>query len=240
MRYGIFSDVHANLEAFELVLDSYKKEKIDKFIYLGDVIGYGANPNECSRVLKDFDPVCIAGNHEWAALNKISADYFSQSAKEAIAWTKGVLNKYSSDYLNTFSLTFEEDDFICTHGDLIEPNKFFYISDIKDARVNFRVLNKRICFVGHSHRMGVFCNTGEVTYIQDYEIKLKAENKYIVNVGSVGQPRDGDPRACFCVYDSDKKTISFMREEYDIKKATDKMAEKNLPSVLISRLYKGC
>jgi len=240
MRYGIFSDVHSNLEAFEVALDFYKKEAVDKFIYLGDIIGYAANPNECTSLLRRLNPICIAGNHDWAAIDKFNIAHFNVYAREAILWTQKELTEESIQYLQGFNLTYQEDDFICVHGSLDEPEQFNYIFDVADARLNFPYLQKRLCFIGHSHRMEVYClEDGEVSCIRDYEIKLKEDQKYIINVGSVGQPRDRDPRLSLSIYDSELEVVKFFRLEYNIKKAADKIIENKLPFILAERLYTG-
>ena len=240
MRYGIFSDIHANLEAFEAVLEAYKKEKIDRFVCLGDIVGYGVNPNECLKLVKNLNPVGIAGNHDWAVLDKISPAYFNLFAKEAVIWTKKVLQEKAIRYLNNLSLIYQENDFSCVHGSLDNPEKFNYIIDSLDAENTFSLLKGRICFVGHSHKMESFClNQGRISFTKDYQLNLQKEAKYIINTGSVGQPRDRDPRACFCVYDSQKGMISFRRVEYNIKKAADKILKAGLPPLLAERLYLG-
>lgn len=241
MKYGIFSDVHGNLEAFESACDYYDNCKIDKFIFLGDIVGYGANPRECISLLKKLKPVLIAGNHDFAVLNKIRLNFFNPYAKAAIKWTKKQLKFEDFKYLNKFELIYEEDKFIGVHGSLANPEKFYYINDKNEALINFNCLKKNICFVGHSHRMGTYelKEDGSILYIRSKYIKLNCNAKYIVNVGSVGQPRDGDPKSCLCIYDNVKDDVEFFRLEYDIKKAADKIVLNGLPSWLADRLYEG-
>jgi predicted phosphodiesterase len=240
MRYGIFSDVHGNLEAFEVAIDFYKKQAIDKFIYLGDIVGYGANPNECIARLMRLGPVCVVGNHDWAAIGKFSITYFNRAAQEAIIWTKKHLSEDSIKYLGNFTLIYEEDDFIGVHGSLDQPQRFRYIFDISDAQLSFTYLQKKICFIGHSHRREAYCLKDDlVSQVKDSQIKLDKSSKYIINVGSIGQPRDADPRLSLCTYDSESNVVKFFRLEYNIKKAADKIIEKGLPSVLAQRLYVG-
>lgn len=242
MRYGIFSDVHSNLEALGVALDYYKKEKISQFIFLGDIIGYGANPFEVISLLRSLNPVCIAGNHDWGVPNKLSIDYFNQYAQAGIIWTKRKITQEQIFWLYSLPLTFTRENFICVHGSLTDPERFYYIMDKYDAELNFPLLEKQICFVAHSHRKGVYFSEGKrkgTTHILDDKVELKEKGKYIVNVGSVGQPRDSDPRACVCIYDSDLSVVSFNRLEYNIKIAADKILEAGLPPILASRLYSG-
>jgi predicted phosphodiesterase len=241
MRYGIFSDVHSNLEAFNAASDYFKKERIDKYIFLGDIVGYGANPRECIHCLKNLNPLCIAGNHDWAVIDKLGIEYFNEYAAEAIIWTKKELSLEDIGYLQSFKLTYEEADFICAHGSLEEAAGFKYILGINDALRNFSLLKQRLLFIGHSHRAEIYAyRAGEATYVLDAEIKLKKESKYIINVGSVGQPRDRDPRACVCIYDSDEDIVILERFAYNIQKTADKILDKRLPPLFASRLYIGC
>ncbi|MCM8831229.1 MAG: metallophosphatase family protein [Candidatus Omnitrophica bacterium] len=240
MRYGIFSDVHSNLEAFSVVYDFYKNNQIDKYIFIGDIVGYGANPKECLYLLKELNPICVAGNHDWAVVNKLGLDYFNEYAKTALLWTKEKVFFDDCLYINSFALVYEEDNFVCVHGSLEEPQNFNYIFSIMDSWRNFSLLKKDILFVGHSHRMEsyVYYN-GKVRYLPDMELEIQKDAKYIINVGSVGQPRDRDNRSCACIYDSDKKVVFFKRLEYNIKKAAEKILESGLPQILATRLYFG-
>ena len=255
MRYGIFSDIHSNLEAFEVILKYFKKEKIDRYIFLGDIIGYGANPQEVITLLKSLNPLSIAGNHDWAAIDKISIEYFNPYAQEAILWTKKNLSQQDFSYLHTFKITYEAADFVCVHGSLDNPQRFNYIRNVNDAKMNFPFLKRQLCFIGHSHRLEIYYRpvnnsshqgvAGKSAGIfipeknEDCEIKLSEGTKYIVNVGSVGQPRDRNPRAALCIYDCDKNVLIFKRLTYNIEKAAEKILQRGLPSLLARRLYSG-
>ncbi len=240
MRYGIFSDVHNNLEAFETALKFYKKERIDKFIFNGDIIGYCANPKECISLLESLKPVCVVGNHDWAVIGRFDLNYFNNYAKEALLWTRNVLSGQELDYLKTFVLTYREGDFVCVHGSLESPAEFNYIIHAEDARRNFAQLDKKILFIGHSHRTESFClKEDKLSYSKEEMIKIKPKCKYIINEGSIGQPRDRDPRLSVCIYDSDDKVVKLKRLEYNIKKAADKILNKGLPNILATRLFQG-
>ncbi|UCD15750.1 MAG: metallophosphoesterase family protein [Candidatus Omnitrophota bacterium] len=240
MRYGIFSDVHSNLEAFTVVFDYYKKENIDKFIFLGDIVGYGADPNRVISLLRELGPVCLGGNHDWAAIAKFDIDYFNRCAKEALLWTQKKLKMEDIKYLETFKLVYNEGRFICVHGSPHEPEKFHYVFDVNDARLNFSFFDTRICFLGHSHVCEVYSlRDGQIRRSKDYSFEILPQEKYIINVGSVGQPRDRDWRACVCIYDSDKDVVTFKRLEYNVKEAANKILSAGLPSILAKRLYAG-
>lgn len=240
MRYGIFSDVHSNIEAFTVVLAYYEKENIDRYIFLGDILGYGANPKEAITLLNDLNPVCICGNHDRAAINKFDVRFFNPAARNAIIWTKKQLSRDDTRYLNSFSLTYEEPHFICVHASLNHPEKFNYVWGITEAGLNFPLFSQQICFMGHSHKMGGYIlKDNNVSYLYEQTITLETGARYIINAGSVGQPRDRDPRASACIYDSDKNLITFTRIEYDIKQAADKILKSGLPEIFASRLYVG-
>jgi len=239
MRYGIFSDIHSNIEAFTVAIDYYKKEKIDTFIFLGDIIGYGANPKEAISLLRALNPICIAGNHDWGVIDKLSADCFNEYAREAIIWTKAQLLQ-ESDYLRKFPLTYQSENFLCCHGRLNSPKDFNYIRGSNDARENFESLKTRILFVGHSHRSQIYYkNINGIFFHPEASIYIKADEKYIINVGSIGQPRDRDSRLSLCVYDSGKGTVSIRRLKYDVQLAAEKITMAGLPQILASRLFVG-
>lgn len=241
MRYGIFSDVHSNLEALEAVINAYKKEEIDKYLCVGDVVGYAANPKECIGKVKELVTITIAGNHDWANVDLFSLDYFNPDAKEAIFWTKQNLNDNSRYFLETLKLIYQDEDLTLVHGTLNEPQEFNYLVDEYAAYETIRLLETDICFVGHSHVAGIFIQDKDerVFYCLDSAIGIKEENKYIVNVGSVGQPRDRNPKAAYCIYDTEKKEIQIKRVDYDIEATRKKIIAAGLPRFLADRLLVG-
>ena len=240
MKYGIFSDVHSNLEAFKAVLDVYYRERIDHYIFLGDIIGYGADPAECLARLCELKAVTVAGNHDWAVAGKFSPNNLNVYAREAIFWTQKKLKKEDLTYLAGLNLTVEVDDFVCVHGSLKSPHDFNYIFDLDDATEDFNFLNKKIYFIGHTHRPGIYCQDKENTsYINQSKLTLEEDKRYLINIGSVGQPRDGDPRASFCIYDNEINSIEIIRVGYDIAKAASAILNEGLPPMLANRLYDG-
>ncbi|MFH1398163.1 MAG: metallophosphoesterase family protein [Candidatus Omnitrophota bacterium] len=241
MRYGIFSDIHSNLEALERVIQAYQKEEIDEYFCLGDVVGYAADPKECVRLVKELSRVTIAGNHDWASVGLYSREYFNEFAKEAIAWTGEHLDEAGRIFLKSLKLVYINEDLTLAHGTLDSPQDFRYISDSYSAWKSFRVLENNICFVGHSHIAGVFIQdkTGRIHYTLDFPVEIKKENKYIVNAGSVGQPRDSNPKAAYCIFDTRSSEIWIKRVEYDIKTAGDKIIRAGLPEFCAARLLWG-
>ncbi|MFA5272224.1 MAG: metallophosphoesterase family protein [Candidatus Omnitrophota bacterium] len=240
MRYAIFSDIHGNLEAFQEALKFYKQERIDRFIFLGDIVGYGVNPKEVIALLKEINPVSIAGNHDWGVTNRLSGEHFNEYAEAALVWTKQIITEKEIKYINTFPLTYEEDNFFCVHGTLNDPQNFNYLSGINEARVNFLLLKQQILFVGHSHKAQIYyANSGGVFFYPQSEVTIKNNEKYIINVGSIGQPRDRDRRLSFCIYDTEEKLARIVRLDYNISAAAEKIINARLPAMLSSRLFIG-
>jgi len=156
MRYGIFGDIHSNLEALEAVIKAYQKEHIDKYLCAGDVVGYATNPKECIDKVKTLAMITVAGNHDWGSVDLFSADYFNPNAKEAISWTKRNLGEQDKYFLESLKLVYKNEDLTLVHGTLDNPQDFNYMTDGYIAEETFRVLETNICFVGHSHAAGIF------------------------------------------------------------------------------------
>lgn len=240
MRYGIFSDIHGNLEAMESVIAAYQQEAIDRYFCLGDVVGYGANPHECIEAVKRLQAHCLAGNHEWAVLGKMAIDDFNSEAQAAIQWTQGHLSEGDREFLANLDLIYKDEKMLLVHGMPYEPERFHYLLNHTQAKIGFARMDREICFIGHSHIPGFFLEQpGAIHGVCLPEFCLEAKPRCMVNVGSIGQPRDGHPQASYCVYDIDQKTISIKRVDYDIKKAQQKIVAAGLPPLLAARLAWG-
>jgi predicted phosphodiesterase len=241
MRYGIFSDIHANLEALEAAMSAFKREAIDRYFCAGDLVGYGANPKECIEKVESFTGAVVAGNHDWASIGLFSENYFNANAKDAIFWTRKNLDDESRYFLGSLKLVYKNEDFTLVHGTLDNPGAFDYMADSYTAGETFRVMETDICFIGHTHVAGIFTKgQDERIYYQEQEsVYIKENDKYIVNLGSIGQPRDGDPRACYCTYDTDKKEVRIKRADYDTQAARRKIISAGLPQFLGDRLLIG-
>jgi predicted phosphodiesterase len=241
MRYGIFSDVHSNLEALEAVIEAYKQEDIDKYLCAGDVVGYAANPKECIDKVKMLAMITVAGNHDWASVDLFSTDYFNPVASKAISWTKSNLGNQDRYFLELLKLIYQNEDLTLVHGTLDNPQDFDYMLDGYAASKTFALIETRLCFVGHSHVAGIFIQDvkGRIDYQEDNSIDIKDGFKYIINVGSVGQPRDGNPKATYSIYNTDKRQIQIKRISYDIEKARNKIIDAGLPRFLGDRLLVG-
>jgi len=240
MRYGIFSDVHSNLEAFEAVLEAMRGDGLDAYICGGDIVGYGADPSRCIELTKGLTDKVICGNHDRASVGQLDTTYFNPRARTAVEWTAKRLNDDECHYLTHLKTVHEGIDFAVVHGSLDEPEEFRYVLDIYGALRNFQMMRKRLLFIGHTHSPVIFKKQGDdITYSTTSNVKLDEGSSYIVNVGAVGQPRDGDPRASYAVYDEGKMTVEIKRVKYDVKSAQDKILKAGLPPLLAERLSVG-
>lgn len=241
MRCAIISDIHGNLEAFRAVLNALASDRINYYIFIGDVVGYGANPKECLKLLKLLNPiVAIAGNHEYGVLGIADTVSFSDLARNAILWTRKILDDGEIGYIKSFPLTYEYENMTLVHGSIDSPEAFHYVLDNRDACVTMARMRTLLCFIGHTHVPGLFSyDDNKVSSIESGEIRVDGDMKYLINVGSVGQPRDGDPRASYAIYDDEKASIEIRRVEYDVKKAQKKILSSGLPPRLAYRLSEG-
>lgn len=236
MRTAIISDIHGNLEALNKVLDYVAKNNIDQLYCLGDIVGYGPNPNECVELIRQQAQKTVIGNHDHAVLGLTSTEYFNDFAKLSTYWTQNILTAENIDYLSALDFTLAIDDVYLVHSTPSDPPMWHYILSEIDARHEFNYFEQKICFIGHSHFPIVFHQNG---YSRKNKYKLDNANKCIINVGSVGQPRDGNPKACFCVYDTDTHEIDYVRLAYDIEQTRQKIIAAGLPVFLADRLLRG-
>jgi predicted phosphodiesterase len=240
MTHIILADIHGNLEAFDAVVKSFPDVEKKRVICVGDVVGYGANPNECIDKIKSLDAANVKGNHEAAVLGEFDVSTFNPHAAKAVYWTRENLTRSGEDYIRGLPLVREDPLFTLVHGTLHNPEDFRYMMTNVDAAHTFEILKKKICFIGHSHVPAIFSlEGGKIRLTFKEKIKLKKTAKYIINVGSVGQPRDGEWRACYCIYDPDREEVELRRVEYDLKTAQEKIIDAGLPRVLAERLKFG-
>ena len=239
MRYGIFGDIHGNFDAFEAVLAEMDKQKVDEVLCLGDIVGYGAEPHRCIPKVRELGCICLAGNHDHAAIGKLDIDFFNLYAREAAVWTRAALEPEDREFLASLGFVEHLPTFAVVHGSLHGPEMFNYISTIFDADLSFDALDKPLLFYGHTHIPLTFFDTKPMTYTMDAEIPVGDGTRTLVNVGSVGQPRDEDPRACFAIYDDATGLVNITRVEYDVHKAAQKIIAAGLPEALAIRLEMG-
>jgi predicted phosphodiesterase len=241
MRYAFISDIHSNIEAFESVLADMEREKPDRILFLGDIVGYGPNPNECIDKLLQVADVSLGGNHDWAVVGKTPDDYFNPFAKAAVDWTGKALREDSKDFLLRTKASGSFDGFQVAHATPFNPEEWRYIMSHKEALENYSSIEDKLCFIGHSHQPMIieYRDPATVKVYREQKFQFRPENKYIVNVGSVGQPRDTNVKACWGLYDSDENTFEYHRVAYDIASVQKKMEAVGLPRYLIERLAQG-
>lgn len=243
MKYAIISDIHSNLEAFQKVIDAIKKEKVNKYLFTGDVVGYGANPSECISKLKKLGCVGVAGNHDWGTVELTSIEHFNSYAKEAIKWTMEKLSKKDREFLQSLPLMQRIDDITLVHSAFPDPDKWDYIRSTFQAHKSIELQETSISFAGHSHVPITFWEQagirGPTRFTKEESIQIQEGYKYFINVGSVGQPRDGNPKSSYAIYDEKNRIVEIKRVEYDIKKAQEKIFEAGLPRILGERLERG-
>lgn len=240
MRYGIISDIHSNLEALKAVIHACKQQDVQAFLCVGDIVGYGADPDECIDIVRKSGAICVAGNHDWAVIGRLDPSYFTNNGKAGILYSQNHLSFENFDFLNALDLIFKNEDLVLVHGTLNNPGQFNYLNDIAQSPDTFYLSDRKICFVGHVHVPGIYIQRKDnIYYASSNEVETDQENKYIVNVGSVGQPRDGNPAAAYCIYDTEAEMIEIKRVRYDIKSAQEKIFRAGLPEILGYRLGVG-
>ena len=243
MKYGIFGDIHGNYDALLAVLEAFEKERVDVLICLGDIVGYGAEPRECIKKVRDLKCLTLAGNHDHAAIERLDVEFFNAFARQAALWTRQQLTDDDKQYLAGLGFADHHMHFATVHGSLHGPELFNYIATIFDAELSFDALDKPVLFYGHTHIPLTFFDTTPMTYTMESEIRVTSETKALVNVGSVGQPRDENANASYAVYDLDETTgegvVRIKRVPYDVASAAKKILAAGLPEPLAIRLELG-
>jgi len=240
MRYAIISDVHANLEALEAVLQAIDSIGAEKIVCLGDLVGYGASPNECVETIREKASVVLLGNHDHAATGGSSIEWFNPHARAAILWTKKVLKPDCAEFLKGLPYTSSIDGAFLVHANPSEPQSWNYIFEPTEALYEFRCFKESICFIGHSHFPLFFVKEGRsCKAVMPAKFSLDQNKRYIANVGSVGQPRDRIPAASFATLDLPEGVVEFRRVDYDRRLAYDKIVRAGLPKFLAERLMVG-
>jgi len=273
-RYAIFSDVHSNIEALDAALALIRPD--DQLLCLGDIVGYGPNPNECVAKIRELATATVLGNHDVAAIDNFGLAYFNPAAREAMRWTQRVIDAESTAWLNSLGYEFRMPEFLLVHGapknyfeyildkagaarafaatdalqrpvnsftvvhsTLDQPNRWGYVFSCLEAESSFQYQKTNLCFFGHTHVPHVFIRDTKVHEFFYKKIDIQPEKKYFVNVGSVGQPRDLNPRASFGFFDSDARTVSIVRFDYAIARVQEKIVSAHLPEALARRLLVG-
>lgn len=239
MRFAIFSDLHGNLEATEAVLADAKAQECTHHVCLGDLVGYNANPHECVEIVRQMDCPVVKGNHdEQASLDTSSRD-FNELAEKAINWTREHLTQEDKKWLADLRLIRQVRDFTIVHATLDTPAEWGYVFNNLDAVASFTYQHTTLCFFGHTHVAGAFVRGERVQRVRTERLNIEPGKKYFINTGSVGQPRDSDARAAYCVYDSDQNVVIQRRVTYDMATARQKIIDAGLPRLLADRLEIG-
>jgi predicted phosphodiesterase len=239
MKYAIIADIHSNLEALEVVLDDIKAQKCDQIVCLGDIVGYGANPKECLQIVRELNIPCVKGNHDEYCSTDNPMEGFNPHAADAIAWTRQQLSDEEKQFLKELKYIRLIHNFTIVHATLDVPQRWGYVFDKLMAAASFTYQNTNVCFFGHTHVPLAFIRDSVVRGGTYSKFKVEPGKKYFVNVGSVGQPRDNNPKAGYVIYDMDEMTIELRRLDYDIKKAQAKIIAAGLPQRLADRLAVG-
>ena len=240
MRYGIISDIHANGEALDEAIQYLESAHVDEYVCVGDVVGYGADPNRCMDIVTGLTHAIVAGNHDHAAAGLTDIEYFNEYARASAIWTAEHLHDVHKGYIKTLPLTLRLGDALFVHSTPYHPQEWYYLLTHFQFVAAFQHFTEKICFIGHSHQPIVFekghTSTGP---LKGTAFSLFDGSQYIVNVGSIGQPRDKDARLCCCIYDSTEGTVELIRLEYDVAKAQEKIRKAGLPEFLAHRLAHG-
>jgi len=239
MRIALFGDIHANLEALEVVLADADEQGCTDYVCLGDVVGYNADPAACLERVKAMNIPVVKGNHDEDASGAHSLDSMNPVAAAALEWTRAQLSEDQRVWLRRLRMVRQVEDFTVVHSTLDQPANWNYVTNRFDAMSNFSYQFTQVCFHGHTHVPRVYVKTDKVQEVPADSIIIEEGSKYFINVGSVGQPRDGDWRGCYAIYDLDHKMVVFRRVEYDIAKTQQKILDAGLPAMLAERLADG-
>jgi predicted phosphodiesterase len=239
MKYAIIADIHGNLDAFQVILDDIKAQKCTHVACLGDVVGYGANPKECLDIVRGMNIPCVKGNHDEMCSIEDDMEGFNPHAAEAVLWTRQQLNEDDKKWLRDLKYVRLVASFSIVHATLDMPQRWGYVFDKLAAAASFTYQNTAVCFFGHTHVPVAFIRDSVVRGGTYSKFKVEPGRKYFVNVGSIGQPRDNNPKAAYVIYDMDEGSIELRRLDYDIPAAQEKILNAGLPPRLAERLAFG-
>jgi predicted phosphodiesterase len=247
VKIAVISDIHGNLEALSSVVLDIRSRGVERIVCLGDVVGYGPNPNECIELVESECDYSLVGNHEAAIFDALIIQEFNDYARYAIEWTRDNLNSKSLNFINSLPIMMVDDVFTAVHATPYEPQLWYYIASMDDALFNFNFFKTKFCLIGHTHVPGIIAMGSPESNISIlpqktlcYAKEFSEKARFIVNVGSVGQPRDKNSKACYVIIDTDKKELSFLRISYDVALYQRKMHAIGMPDFLVNRVADGC
>ena len=239
-RLAIFGDIHSNLDAFNVVLDDCRAQGVTDFLCTGDVVGYNACPRECLQIIRDLGCPVVMGNHDHYVSSRQNLDDFNPAAAEVIIWTRRQLMVDEIFFLRNIPFVVTKAGMTLVHATMDRPESFGYVFDHLQTEANFSHQLTPICFHGHTHCPMIYEKQASGIYrIDAQDFKLTLGRKYFINVGSVGQPRDGDPRASYVIYEPATRLVRFRRLEYDVEAAQERVRAAGLPERLATRLEVG-
>ena len=239
-KFAILGDIHSNIDALNVVLDDCRREGVTDFLCTGDVVGYNACPHECLQIIRDLGCPIVIGNHDHYVSSRQNLDDFNPVAAEVIEWTRKHLSVEEIYFLRSLPFVITKMGITLVHSTMDNPEDFGYVFDHLQAEAHFSHQVTPICFHGHTHCPTIYeKQVGAVYQIEAHDFKLPIGRKYFVNVGSVGQPRDGDPRASYVIYNPLLRTLVFRRLEYDVAAAQERIRAAGLPERLALRLEVG-
>lgn len=243
MKYGILGDIHSNLSALRAVLERFRAHRVERVLSVGDVVGYGAAPSECIALLREVGARVVKGNHDAACVNEMDLAYFNTYARTAVAWTRAQLSRDECAWLARLPLTLDLEDCSVAHGTYHRPERYDYVQGESDAEASLDRLPTPVCFVGHSHvpisLVRLEDDPLRTARAEGSDIDLSDVHRALINVGSVGQPRDDDPRAAYAIFDPDEQRVVIERVRYDIDVEARRIRAAGLPPVLADRLFHG-
>lgn len=218
MRYALISDVHSNIQAWKMVLEDIRANSVDKIICLGDIIGYGPNPSEIMRSLRNHVDAFVLGNHDAVVCGKLDISLFNDDARNLLEWTRKQLSEDDLKFMGFFPLTLIGDGFMCAHGTFVDPASFDYIGTAEEALPSWKAVESNLLFVGHTHEPALFVlgSSGVPRTVEVQDFVVDAGRRYLVNIGSVGQPRGGDCRSSYCIYDTETQSVYWRRVAFDL------------------------
>jgi predicted phosphodiesterase len=234
MRIAVISDVHSNLPALTKALAIIKEQSVDTIYCLGDIVGYGSQPNECIDLIRDKSSFCVLGNHDNAVINSSEIQYLPPEGRIAAQWTQKILTQENRKFLSQLRYKCELDFATLVHASPKNPENWTYVMDLDEAKRQFQYFSTRFCFISHSH-IPFVCGED----LRTMQLTKGSIMRFIMNVGSIGQPRDGNPMLSFGILDTDAWTYNNIRAEYDIAQAARSIIDAGLPSILADRLFKG-
>jgi diadenosine tetraphosphatase ApaH/serine/threonine PP2A family protein phosphatase len=243
LRTAFISDIHANLDALEVVLEDIKTQNVDRIVCLGDIVGYGPQPNECTMLVQQVSELTVVGNHDYAALGRMDTLGFNEYARAAAEWTADALTPETKSFLEDLPMTKLLGGLLLVHASPKDPERWTYVLSYQEAKRQFSAFTERLCFIGHSHLPVVIEEYGDdinaLSFPEDIPLRLHRDRRYIVNVGSVGQPRDRDPRTGYTWYDDELDAALLRRLTYSIETVQQKILDAGLPPFLAQRLADG-